>query len=301
VNFSARIELAPVAESSLPHPVSESSPETARVPATPIAVRAFVEAGPVYHVGRIDFRGHHAVNDSTLRKALVLTEGERFDAGRLRRSLARLNRLAPLQPLELSEVQIETVAASRLVNITISVRERPRGYWALSGPLGPLSALGPLHYTIGSRLPAVGSGPLELATYYATFSLAAWPLLSFPLASSRRWGAVLALQRPYVPGARWQSGLFIAPQLGWRGTALGYGATHLGELTRSALGKDSVPAPPLPIPVSWRVRNSRDESRAIPVAVLHCDAPKPRLAVLRAAASTLTDWAMSWLLTGAPL
>jgi hypothetical protein len=152
---------------------------------------------------------------------------------------------------------------------------------------------------LGARLPAVGRGPLELSTYYATFSLVAWPL---PLAGAipfggSSWAAVFALQRPYVPGQRWQSGLLVAPQLGWRGSAAGYGFTQLSELARSALGGDSTPAPLITVPVSWRTRNSDERSPAIPVGTLQCPDPKPRWAWLRSAAAMLTNGAMSLLLT----
>ncbi len=299
LGFFSRIELV-AADSALPIE-SGGSPSSSANPSVAVATR--IEPGPVYRVGAIEFRGHHAVSDATLRKALVLHEGDLFNAARLRKSLARLNRLAPIKGVDPAEVQIEPDPARRLVNVVIPVKERPRGYWSLDGPLGPLSAFGPLHYTIGSRLPAVGRGPLELSTYYAAFTLVAWPL---PLVgavpvSKLSWGALFTLQRPYVPGQRWQSGIFLSPQLGWRGTAAGYGFTQASEVARSALGGDSVPALGITVPVSWRTRNSGDSSPAISIGVLQCPEPKPRLAWLRTAAGMVSNGAMSWLLTSSGL
>jgi len=269
-------------------------------PRTPSSVNATIriEPGPVYRVGRIEFRGHRVVSDSTLRKALVLQEGDLFDARRLRRSLARLNRIAPLQGVDPSEVRFEPRADRGLVNLTIPVKERPRGSWALSGPLGPLGAFGPLRYSMGSRLPAVGRGPLELSTYYASFSLAGWPTALAGIAgfgSSFAWGAVAALERPHVPGQRWTSGILCAPQLGWRGTVAGYGLAQLNEVTRTVLGTDALPAPALSIPVAWRTRGARPP---ILIGVLQCPAPKPRLAWLRSVATAALDSAATLLRTG---
>lgn len=268
-----------------------------------VAVATRIETGPVYHTGHIEFRGHEAVSDSTLRKALLLHEGDLFDAGRLRQSVRRLNRLAPLKSVDPAEIRVKPDPARRLVDLVIPVQERPRGYWVLDGPLGPLSAFGPLNYMIGSRLPAVGRGPLELSTYYAAFTLVAWPL---PLVGAvpvneLSWGAVVALQRPYLPGQRWSSGIFVSPQLGWRGTAAGYGFTHLSETVRPLLSSASKTSPAITVPVSWQVRNAHDSSPAISIGALQCPEPKPRLAWLRTAAGVVSKGAMSWLLTSSGL
>lgn len=76
VDFSARLLVEPAKELY----------ESERV-----ALTARSQSGPAYLVGRIEFRGHHAFSESTLRRALTLQEGERFDAEELRRSVARLN------------------------------------------------------------------------------------------------------------------------------------------------------------------------------------------------------------------
>jgi hypothetical protein len=241
------------------------------------------------------------LSDLTLRKALVLQEGDLFDAGKLRRSVAQLSRLAPIQGVDLGEVRIEPHAEQGVVNLTIPVKARPGGYWVLSGPLGPLTTFGPLNYSIGSRLPAVGHGPVELSTYYLTFSLAAWPTALAGIAgfgSSTAWSALAALQRPSTPGQRWTSGIFIAPQLGWRATPAAYGLARLSEATRAALRADSPPAPDLAVLVVWRTRREGDQERPFPVGVIQCPAPKPRLAWLRSFSGTLLESATGMLLAG---
>src|SRR5918992_4951733 len=50
-----------------------------------------VHMGSPYAVGRINFTGHATINDSTLRRAMMLRERDLFDVGKLRRSLARIN------------------------------------------------------------------------------------------------------------------------------------------------------------------------------------------------------------------
>lgn len=266
-----------------------------------VTLTARIEEGPAFHVGRIEFQGHHKVSDSTLRKALVLREGDVFDQGRLRRSLARLNRLRLVEPLAPSDVRLERRDEQRIVNLTIPVKDAPRGYWSLSGPLGPLSAFGSLGYTIGSRLPAVGGGPLELSTYYATFSLLAWssPLTGLlPLAFKTQWTPFVALQRPYLPGQGWQSGFTVVPQMGWRMTAASYGLAHFSEGVRAALGGDSLLADPLSVPLVWRDRTRTDSAGMVAAGFLICEERQPSWAWFRSVASTLGDLATGGMLAG---
>ncbi|HYM09128.1 MAG TPA: POTRA domain-containing protein, partial [Bryobacterales bacterium] len=67
--------------------------DIAAAPAGPqgwVTGTARTDPGPVYTVGRIEFRGNHSFSDATLRRAMLLEEGDPFDRDRLRRSLARL-------------------------------------------------------------------------------------------------------------------------------------------------------------------------------------------------------------------
>ena len=179
--------------------------ETGAVARPWVALKAKIETGAVYRVGQIEFRGHHAVGDSTLRRALLLQEGDLFDEGRLRRSLARLSQLVLLEPVVASDVRVKLAPKDHRVDLSILVKEKPRGRWSFSGPLGPVSAFGHLQFTIGSRLPSLGYGPLELSTYHATFSLLALssPLVSLlSLVPQTDWQPLVALERPYLPGQR---------------------------------------------------------------------------------------------------
>ena len=72
----------------------------------PIDVTAHVRMGSAYAVGRIDFTGHHAINDSTLRRAMTLRERDLFDVRKLRRSQTRLNDIGLIEPLTLTDVSV---------------------------------------------------------------------------------------------------------------------------------------------------------------------------------------------------
>ena len=65
----------------------------------PVEVSARIWMGSAYAVGRIMFAGHFAVDDSTLRRAMLINERDLFDVVKLRRSLARLNALGLFEPL----------------------------------------------------------------------------------------------------------------------------------------------------------------------------------------------------------
>ncbi|MFQ5694633.1 MAG: POTRA domain-containing protein [Terriglobia bacterium] len=296
--FAARLELRPA-----PPPrwafltSSRERPERGEKPATEddwVELTARVESGPVYHVGRIEFRGHHAVGDATLRRALTLEEGERFDEGCLRTSLARLSELALLEPVSLADVRAGLDTKRGEVNLTIPVAEAKRGRWALSGPLGALSAFGPLQFSLGSRLPALGPSAFELSTYAATLSLVALPARltdPFLLASGTRLRPLLALERPLLPGRRWQSGFRVSPQLGWRTMASHYAVTQARAAAGSALSADAGPSTALAVPSRWRTEESEDASQRVAAAgVLRCQPRKSRWRWVPAAAGMAADW-----------
>jgi hypothetical protein len=234
---------------------------------TMVDLASAIQTGPAYTVGRIDFRGHHAFGDLTMRRALVLEEGELLDLGKLRRSLARIDRLGFFEPLGEDSVAAERGAAGS-VRLTVTVKERPRGRWSLSGPAAPLPLAGPFQATVTSRIPAA-------STYFATLSLFGPTPRLWRLFSGRPLVPLVALDRPPIIGRRWQSGFRISPQAGWRETLAGYGATQL----RALIQRDRVPEPPLPVAVASRE------------GFLLCEAPGPRWRWLRAAAS-----AMGWTL-----
>ena len=230
---------------------------------------AHVALGPPYHVGRIEFTGNHRFRDSAVRRNMLLDEGAPLNRTRLRQSILRINRSGWFDPVSESAIAIHTDPATGLADVTLALAEREHRAWSISGPVGPFSIAGPLQASLSSRLPAWGSGLLELSTYTASFSLVAFahPLLPFlAVASKSPVFPVLAIQRPFTPGEGWLSGFAIAPQLGWQRTALGYATTQIQQRL-------------LP--------NASEEELAVTVdrpnteTTLICDPPKPRFANLR--------------------
>ncbi len=282
LDLSTRVDVAEAA--APPWSLLDSAAEVDRW----VALTANVEAGPAYTVRRIEFRGQHSVSDATLRRALQLKEGELFNLRRLRGSLARLSQLPFLEPPTDDAVLIQRDPERQMVDLTLRVKEKPRGRWTLSGPLGPTSLAGPLSYSIGARLPAWGQGPLELSTYAMSFHLIAF---SFPALEAlsvvprTRWLPLLTLERPYMPGQRLQSGFMVAPQLGWKATPSSYLLTQLRQAARSALSDESAGQPPLAVPV-FRARHSSELAAA---GFLLCEPAGPRWGWLRAAALTAMD------------
>lgn len=288
--------------------------EPARSRATPdeVDLRVQIETGPAYRVGRIEFFGHHHFSDLTLRRTLRLDEGDLFDSGRLRQSLARLNTLGLFEPLTEADVALARDADGGRVHLTIGLRERPRGRWALSGPLGPVSVAGPLEFRVGSRLPAWGSGPLELSTYTARVGLLAFShpvLTALALTSQTRLLPVVTLERPYLAGQVWQSGFLLSPQLGWQAMLASYALAQARGAVHAALAPNPAMPPGLVIPVQWtstaedavRLRAGQAEKterqKAGRAGWLLCESPPPRLRWLRVAGATALDL----LLAGQPL
>ncbi len=301
LSFSPRLEMAAAplpAQPVLKTEARSAEPGDERALGGPwVDLRAQIENGPVYKVERIEFRGHRRLSDSTLRRALLLREGDLFDQGLLRRSLARLNRFPFLEPLTVREVRVEPSDETRLVKLTIPVKEKPRHRWSLSGPLGPGPAFGPLGYTIGSRLPSLGHGALELSTYYATFSLLAWPSPLAGLLSAPRifWQPVFAVERPYLPGQDWKTGFILSPQLGWRGTLASYGLMQAGRYVHSSPGADSLLSPAIGVPAIWRAFPGDESANMAPAGILRCEKRKTPLARFRAAGAMIADIAVRWL------
>jgi len=234
---------------------------------------AHAAKGTPYRVGRIEFTGNHRFSDSAVRRNMLLDEGAPLDRMLLRKSIARINRTGWFDPIGESAIAIRTDPAKGLVDVTLGLTERRHRAWSISGPVGPLSIAGPLEASLSSRLPAWGSGLLELPTYTASFSLVAFahPLLPFlAIASKSPILPLLAVQRPFTPGEGWMSGFVIAPQLGWQRTALGYAVTQFQQRLLP-----NAPEEELPVTVE----------RAPGEAILVCDPPKPRFAMFRRGAA----------------
>ena len=213
---------------------------------------AAVERGPAYEVGRIEFLGNHTVRDAAIRRALLLDEGALFDRGRLRRSLARLNRTGLFEPLGEDSLTVNTPPGTHRADLTIRLRERKKRHWYVSGPVGPISLAGPLELAIGSRLPSWGQGVLEVATYSAAlhFMLLPKPLAGLlPFLPKRGFLAVLTIQRSPLPGQPLVSGFTITPQFGWRGLATSYGVSQTRTLLSPLFQSRRALEPPLAVSV----------------------------------------------------
>jgi hypothetical protein len=254
-----------------------------------VDVTARVRTGSPYVVGRISFSGHYRVNESTLRRAMVLQEREVFDVEKLRRSLAQLNRSGLLEPITPDDVEIERNPARLMADLTISLRERPRGQWWLSGPIAATGFTGSLQAAISSRLPPWGRGIFEASTYYVTFSLTGLPnplVRLLPFAPRSRLLPLLTLERPYLPGQAVFSGFALSPDRPVRTMLTSYAVTHLGRGARAALGSDRLVPSPLLVPVQT--------SRAgVDVAFLICEPPEARLRWLRRGALYAADLALA--------
>ncbi len=235
-----------------------------------------VDLGKPYRVGKITFTGNHIYKDSMIRRNFVIDEGQIFDERQLRRSVANLNRTNLFENIDPRQVTVQPDEKTGLADVTVRLRERKRGSWNISGPVGPASLAGPLSASISSHLPPWGQGLLELSTYTASLSLLAFyhpivPILNAPKA----FIPIFALRRPYMPGEGWRSGLVIAPQLGWQATAVSYGVTQLEQRLLPLMQGSAGLEPELDVTVE------RPEGEA----VMFCEAPKPRFGIFRTAGS----------------
>jgi hypothetical protein len=232
-----------------------------------------IQRGSVYRVGRIEFSGNHHYSDATLRRNFLLEEGQLLDGRLLRKSIDRLNRSKLFEPTDAGQVAINP-AGNGVADVLVRLKELKRGSWRISGPAGPPSFAGALEASIRSRLPPWGSGVFELATYTASVSVFAFahPILPLLAVDPRRsLLPVLALTRPFSPGEGWESGFFIAPQLGWRAPAVAYSTTQLQQRLLPVLAGDRGLVPELPVTVEGPGGEG----------VMFCDPPAPRFAKIR--------------------
>jgi hypothetical protein len=227
-----------------------------------------VDRGRSYRVGRIEFQGNHHFSDTTIRRNFVIDEGDIFDELLLRRSIARINRAGMFEPIDEKHVIVHPDPATGYADITVRIRERKRGRWNLSGPVGPLSLAGPLQASISSRLPGWSSYAFSISIF--AFGKSVLPILNAPPA----FLPVLSLGRAFMPGEGWKSGFAIAPQLGWQQNVMGYGVSQLQGRLMPRLSGERNAQPALAVTVT------RPEGEA----TMYCEVPKPRLAVLRATA-----------------
>jgi hypothetical protein len=245
-------------------------PVTLAVPA--MIVKA--APGKAYTVGRINFIGHPHYTDAAVRRSFLLDEGVPLDQYLLRKSIARLNRTNLFQPIDERQVSVRTNQETGVADVTVHLMERKRGEWSLGGPVGPMSLAGPLRGSISSRLPPWGRGLLELSTYTLSLNVFAFsrsflPILS--VASNKRLFGVVALERPFMPGAGWLSGFAIAPQIRSKASVLSYASTQIHQRLQPLTAGDRGLVPEIQVAVN---RPAGD-------AILFCEPPKPRFGALR--------------------
>jgi Surface antigen variable number repeat len=101
-------------------------------------------------VRSITFRGNHHLSDLTLRKVLVLSEGEWFDRSLLRRSLIRLNLTGLIHPLSELDVEVQPDSVQHEVDLVISVGFS--AHLSGAGSLAGLSQLALAFRTGGRRI-----------------------------------------------------------------------------------------------------------------------------------------------------
>jgi hypothetical protein len=244
---------------------------------------ASVIEGRPYRVGRITFTGNRRYTDASVRRNLVLDEGDWLNRRLLRKSIARLNQTLQFEPVDENSIGIRPHPRTGEADIDIRLTERNRRAWSISGPLGTMSFAGPLQASLSSRLPPWGRGIFELSTYAASLSLLAYsqPLLAFlSITSKRQLLLVLALERPFTPGEGWRSGFVIAPQLGWHQSAMSYAAAQLQHRLLPVLTGERGLETELPVIME---RPQGD-------ATLLCAPPKPRFAYLRIPAAMLVQF-----------
>ncbi len=255
----------------------------------PIDVTTHVRMGSPYRVGRIDFTGHGAINDSTLRRALTVRERDLFDVTELRRSLARLNGIGLAGPLTLADIVVTRNADGAMADLTIPLHERRRRWWSLSGPIIP--GLGSYQASISSRLPPWGRGVLDASTYVVSFNLlaAARPLVGLLPFLSKTPPALVSLERPYLPGQGLLSGFAWSPAFSPRTTLVHYGRSQLGRGVRALLGPlEEETTDPLAVPI---VGSDGPTGK-----FLVCHPPKPRWAWLRRGVIQASDLALAAVL-----
>jgi Surface antigen variable number repeat len=233
---------------------------------------ARIWTGSPYAIGRINFAGHSTINDATLRRAMTIYERDLFDVRQLRRSLARINDIGIFEPLTLSNISVIRRDDGVTADLTITLRERKRRWWSVSGPIVP--GIRPLRASVSSRLPPWGRGIFEATTYVVSLNVTGFAK------------PFLALERPVIPGQELLSGFAISPALSKRAMVLHYGSTHLAHGIGALLDYEA--DEPLAVPVS-SAGQPKDEP-------LICLPPKPRLWWLRRGAAAAVNMGLLTLI-----
>jgi hypothetical protein len=218
---------------------------------------ARVWMGPPFAIRRISFSGNVNLNDSTLRRAMLIQERDLLDVGRLRRSLERINQLGVFERLTLSDVMVTRLPDGVSADLTLPLRARKLRWWSLSAPFFPGRI--PLRASLASRLPPWGRRAFEAATYVVSLNVTGFAR------------PFLMLERPVIPGQELLSGFAITSDLSSKVTVLHYARTQLGRIVGAKLSGTAEDAMSVPMTVS----GGADYEPFV------CQAPKPRLRWLR--------------------
>ena len=217
-----------------------------------------VERGKPYILRRLTFYGNHHYSDELIRSHFLIDEAAPLDLFLLRQSVVRLNEAGLFETIDEKQVHIATDERTGMADVVINLTERKRHAWNFSGPV-------PVAASITGKI---------VSTYGLSFHLLAFDTI-LKLATNKRLLPVFSVDRAFTPGEGWRSGLSFAPQLGWRGTVLGYVSTQFQQRMLPKLA--GTRAPDLVV--------MRGESP------LMCKYPKPKLAGVRIGASLVLRYA----------
>ena len=228
--------------------------------------------GSPYSIGRINFAGHSAINDSTLRRAMTIYERDRLDVRQLRRSLARINDIGVFEPLTLGDIIVMRRDDGVTADLTIALHQRKKRWWSVSGPIFP--GIGSMRASVATRLPSWGRGIFETTTYAVSLNMIGFAK------------PFVALERPLVPGQELLSGFSISPALSPRAMLMHYGRTHAAHGIGALLDYEVEDSLAVPVTSAGQVKNEP----------LVCVPPKPRLWWLRRGAATAINMALPALI-----
>ena len=226
------------------------------------------------------YAGHSRINDSTLRRAMTVYERDLLDVTQLRRSLARINDIGAFEPLTLADISVVHQQDGVTADLTITLRERKRRWWSVSGPVLP--GIGSLRASVASRLPPWGRGIFDATTYVVSLNVAG---VAKPF---------LAIERPVIPGQQLLSGFAVSPALSPRAMLMHYGRTHLAHGISAML--DGEAQDPLVVPITSAGRPALSAVEGQQDKPLVCVPPKPRLWWLRRGAAAAAHVALAALI-----
>jgi outer membrane protein assembly factor BamA len=79
-----------------------------------------------YVIGRVCFLGNYNTRDLTLRKRILLEEGEPLTREKIEGSLDRLSKLNMIYPLRFANFEIQLDRPNKVANLTICVTEKQK-------------------------------------------------------------------------------------------------------------------------------------------------------------------------------